>query len=1135
MLELIGIIDGNFHIRDNADNTEEVISNHEIFDVACAGIPLKGFSVDKTTGKVDIDSSVPVTTSETTYQYADGVSIEEDEYEDDPDWDEDESELDEDSDWDDYEDDSDDEEDDTDEDEDDADIYYGDEDDEQEMSDDDKSLDNAVIFDKLQEKYGVKKSTMKEFTRIYSRVAYFKSRSFKDRLKTVSSGPNYKKIQAMYNLAGDDEWEYDGCEVENTRCTFNHPISYAHYAINKTLYEQTGELRTIVFGCVCCDEFFDLDEEGKKLIRSINAILKRLGEDMWSIYESGQKDAYDKSLQPLKDLIAHLRGNGKNDWIWGELPLLEGIYDKFLKEDILLPKPLVYYVLNNLNKKSAKDYLELFISRPLDTYSEHNIFVKDYLDDYELAKNFGLSVQYAGLYGYDPVNERNNIKDNDKSVLNMSEMHEKGGFSLTAINNRLNLLEFLFDSRMFNKQDVELGRNYMNHIRLKDVVYNERIYQSKTYTLKGTKYICGGKGFSLAMEDMEKKLADTEYKYNLQNTWFDMFRYYAQTADMLMELIENVPQILKDSKCGNDKVSQLAEVVGISIQTARVMAGVTGQDIFLYLKKKSPIHAVEFPSVLTYRSNGKRLYKEMVRKEQRYYFKVNKSTRHEVNGGRGKYNHRKVWLDLYGMERYEIFQDDIGVEVGKDTVKPFIDNMPNILLQIKNRDKQFFESKVGNYTEEAGIKLFCEYLSNYNSASSYQIKLSIYDTGFGARQAFMLCKFIFDRLIKNMPSVDYTNYINSIYENLNCFDDELKYCIESKRVADENEGYEKNLNLIPYSCAKYAAYVDYCCANALYAKYTDEQSYYDKMQELLIQWTNEGNKMVFDYVERLKKADESVIEELNNLKNNFNLIKMSVNTTGSILDTKLDLILHVLTPEELEQNMSNLFSENELDRFVMGVKDSVRDLIREWVSKQNYGIAYTLEDILNLIKENKAGKDLKDRVQSKKESVIQIEQPKNMRYQLKDEPNVKKALELLDDWKENDDEKFQLFKQANGGFAYNSIIPKIKMYGNFTTNQLSYVQAAFNTMGELIDLTTVSQGEELTTAKTKQTVNNELTDEQKDDIIWFKEHMTDIPESVMSATDKAIISGIINYYETKGTVTGKQLYRIKQISKARQS
>lgn len=1160
MLELVKIVDGKFHIRDNFDNTEEVVEKQDLFSVVCAGINLKGFQLDMSTGQVNIDDAVQIITSknDNISKYADGVSIEGEDYdEDDEDAyydveDDEESEteddFDEDDSWDDY-DDEEEYEDYEDDESDEEDIYYGDSDDE---SEDVRELDNAVIFDKLQEKYGVKKTTMKEFTRIYSRVAYFRSKSFKERLKIVSSGPNYRKIQAMYNLAGDDEWEYDGCEVENTKCTFGHNISYAHYAVNKTLYEQTGELRTIVFGCVCCNEFFDLDEEGKKLIRSINSILKRLGEEMWNIYESGQKDAYDKSLQPFKDLVQFLRNKGKNAWIWGALPLLEGVYDRFIREGVLLPKPLVYYVLNNLNKISAKDYLELFTQYEVETYRDYDIFIEKYFDDYELAKNFGLSIHYAGLYAYDPVNERNNIKENDKTVLTMGEMREPGGFSLTAIANRLNTLEFLLDSRMFTKQDLELASNYYNHISHKDTVYTDRIYPSKTYTIKGKKYTCGGKGFELALKNAVDMMADgVKYPYQMKDNWLDMFAYYAQTADMIRKLMDTAPNVAElKNWVAKKRVELISEHLDISKPTAKLITGMTGSQVFL--KSLDNIRYPQLPRDLSLKENGTISIKEVIRKEARYYFEINGGVGYS-NGGKGKYNHRKVWEDLYGFERSEHLQLDLGIEVGKDTVTPFVNALPNIVNALEvERCKPLIELMKG-YTEEDGMLAFCDYMLEFNSSSSYgSLSGYHYKNERTCINGFYLVQFVIDRIKKVDSSLVKPEARNMMVEAiLSCIETYNKYSDDTNYIEKLNKPMEDNTNTATrYDINKLVAGI---FVNGFVSEYNSSAAfdldrlneYKEQVNERVASWKAQGETLALEFVDKLKELDQTYIDELKRLDStdikiddkfvNFDFLKMCSNNSHNTLSNKLRVLACILTQEEIESNIDKLFTESE----VIALKQQLTKLIKSnfvsQVSATHKTYVYYLDDAIDVLREDKEKENtqnLKERLQT---PTLEVEDKKNYRYKLKDEPNIQKALDMIDDWKNSNDERFNKFKEANGGFAYSSIIPKVKHFGNITTNQLKYIQGAFNTIGEVIDLTPVSEGVEVQKEVTKSVSNETLSDELKSDIEWFKDNVDDIPDSVMSSSDKQITIGIINYYESKGTVSSKQLYRIKQISKARQS
>ena len=263
--------------------------------------------------------------------------------------------------------------------------------------------DNARFYGHLTKEQG---DAFRSFSRWYTKVAFSSANSLRLKLTTLK-GYKAKKTQKLIQLSGADNWEFDGMEVGirqgDFECSLGHKLKNCYYAINQTKLEKTGETEYIQFGIVCVKDFFDLDENAIKGLNKATSFLMTSKDELCEIYDNGRESEVDKTLAPLKELIKELRSNGKQQWIYDTDYQLLDVYDNIINSGMLLPKPLVYRICNNLAKIGVHEWFEYLVpDYPFKEYEESNSYYRGTAWD-GLEQDRTISTRFLGNHLVDAI------------------------------------------------------------------------------------------------------------------------------------------------------------------------------------------------------------------------------------------------------------------------------------------------------------------------------------------------------------------------------------------------------------------------------------------------------------------------------------------------------------------------------------------------------------------------------------------------------------------------------------------------------------------------------------------------------------------------------------------------------------
>lgn len=263
--------------------------------------------------------------------------------------------------------------------------------------------DNARFYGHLTKEQG---DAFRSFSRWYTKVAFSSANSLRLKLTTLK-GYKAKKTQKLIQLSDADNWEFDGMEVGirqgDFECSLGHKLKNCYYAINQTKLEKTGETEYIQFGIVCVKDFFDLDENAIKGLNKATSFLMTSKDELCEIYDNGRESEVDQTLTPLKELIKELRSNGKQQWIYDTDYQLLDVYDNIINSGMLLPKPLVYRICNNLAKVGVHEWFEYLVpDYPFDVYKESSGYYKDRAWD-DLAQDRTIATNFLGNHLVDAI------------------------------------------------------------------------------------------------------------------------------------------------------------------------------------------------------------------------------------------------------------------------------------------------------------------------------------------------------------------------------------------------------------------------------------------------------------------------------------------------------------------------------------------------------------------------------------------------------------------------------------------------------------------------------------------------------------------------------------------------------------
>ena len=381
-LETIGVPPQGFSNGDVEDNIERVsdkqdVNLDEIFQNLSEEKVMALYNMFKSQGLSDEEAFNRIynidrnSDSESDDEEYDNEDYDEDydDYEEDEEYDEEEFDEEEDFDEEDF----DDEEEDFDEEFDEEDFYPDDDESDVEFENfySRYDEDNARFYGHLTKEQG---DAFRAFSRWYTKVAFSSANSLRLKLTTLK-GYKAKKTQKLIQLSGADNWEFDGMEVGirqgDFECSLGHKLKNCYYAINQTKLEKTGETEYIQFGIVCVKDFFDLDENAIKGLNKATSFLMTSKDELCEIYDNGRESEVDKTLTPLKELIKELRANGKQQWIYDTDYQLLDVYDDIINSGMLLPKPLVYRICNNLAKVGVHEWFEYLVpDYPFDVYND---------------------------------------------------------------------------------------------------------------------------------------------------------------------------------------------------------------------------------------------------------------------------------------------------------------------------------------------------------------------------------------------------------------------------------------------------------------------------------------------------------------------------------------------------------------------------------------------------------------------------------------------------------------------------------------------------------------------------------------------------------------------------------------------
>lgn len=381
-LETIGVPPQGFSNGDVEDNIERVsdkqdVNLDEIFQNLSEEKVMALYNMFKSQGLSDEEAFNRIynidrnSDSESDDEEYDNEDYDEDydDYEEDEEYDEEEYDEEEDFDEEDF----DDEEEDFDEEFDEEDFYPDDDESDVEFENfySRYDEDNARFYGHLTKEQG---DAFRAFSRWYTKVAFSSANSLRLKLTTLK-GYKAKKTQKLIQLSGADNWEFDGMEVGirqgDFECSLGHKLKNCYYAINQTKLEKTGETEYIQFGIVCVKDFFDLDENAIKGLNKATSFLMTSKDELCEIYDNGRESEVDKTLTPLKELIKELRANGKQQWIYDTDYQLLDVYDDIINSGMLLPKPLVYRICNNLAKVGVHEWFEYLVpDYPFDVYND---------------------------------------------------------------------------------------------------------------------------------------------------------------------------------------------------------------------------------------------------------------------------------------------------------------------------------------------------------------------------------------------------------------------------------------------------------------------------------------------------------------------------------------------------------------------------------------------------------------------------------------------------------------------------------------------------------------------------------------------------------------------------------------------
>ncbi len=254
--------------------------------------------------------------------------------------------------------------------------------------------DNARFYSHLNDSQA---KAFRHFSRWYTKAAFSSANSLRLKL-TTQTGYKAKKTKQLIQLSGVDNWEFDGMEVGirqgDFECSLGHKLKNCYYAINQSKLEKTGETEYIQFGIVCVKDFFDLDDNAIKGLNKATSFLMQSKDELCDIYDSKRHKKVDKTLEELKSFVKELRDNGKEQWIYDNDYELISVYDEIVNSGLLMPKPLVYRICNNLAKVGVKDWFQYFCNDfPFDAYDKYNTgYVKgiiwiDISKDRTISKN----------------------------------------------------------------------------------------------------------------------------------------------------------------------------------------------------------------------------------------------------------------------------------------------------------------------------------------------------------------------------------------------------------------------------------------------------------------------------------------------------------------------------------------------------------------------------------------------------------------------------------------------------------------------------------------------------------------------------------------------------------------------------
>lgn len=375
---------GLLTVRDEIDGTEEEVESTILDKLEKIGLHNKGYSNGKVDSTVEVVENPKITDifknlseEEVNNKYAElkaeGLSDDDiftelysldcnrDDEEDYDDYDEEDYDDYDDLDDDEYEEDEEEEEEYEDFDE--EDFYPEDEESEDEFEDfySRYDEDNARFYSHLNKEQG---NAFRAFSRWYTKVAFSSANSLRLKLAT-QKGYKAKKTKQLIQLSGTDDWEFDGMEVGirqgDFECSLGHKLKNCYYAINQTKLRNTGETEYIQFGIVCVKDFFDLDENAIKGLNKATNFLMASKEELCEIYDNNRESEVGVTLEPLKKLVSKLRQDGKQQWVYDtDYQLLE-VYDRIVNSGMLLPKPLVYRICNNLAKTPLKEWIEYLV------------------------------------------------------------------------------------------------------------------------------------------------------------------------------------------------------------------------------------------------------------------------------------------------------------------------------------------------------------------------------------------------------------------------------------------------------------------------------------------------------------------------------------------------------------------------------------------------------------------------------------------------------------------------------------------------------------------------------------------------------------------------------------------------------